>query len=143
VFNVGKVMLRMSCSSLQERHRGPGACPKKDNNAVKGLEHKSCEEQLRELGLLILEKMGLRGDLTSLYNYLKGGCGKVGNSFFSQLTSNSLRNNGPNLCQVRFMLNIRKTFFSDKGTGTGGPGKWCSHRPWRFSSVDVALRDVV
>jgi len=69
-----------------------GVCPEKDSEAVRGLEHKSYEEQLKEMGLFSLQKKRL----IALYNCLNKGYGTVGIGLglCSHITSHRTRSDG-------------------------------------------------
>ena len=79
---------------------------------IRVMEHLSYKERLRELGLFILEKGRLQGDLIGAFHYLKGAYKKDGDRFFSRACCNRRRGNGFKLKKRRFRLGIRKTIFT-------------------------------
>ncbi|KFQ74174.1 hypothetical protein N335_08388, partial [Phaethon lepturus] len=78
---------------------------------IKGMEHLSCEDRLRELGLFSLEKRRLRRDLTAAFPYFKRACKKDGDRLFSRACCGKTRGNGFKLKEDGFSLDLRKKSF--------------------------------
>jgi len=76
------------------------------------MEHLSCEERLRELGMFSLEKRRLWRDLFAAFQHLKGAYKKDADKLFRGACSDRTRGNGLKLKEGRFRLDLRKKFFA-------------------------------
>jgi len=79
---------------------------------MRGQEHLSYDERLRELGLFSLRKRRLRRDLINAYKYFTGGCQEDGIRFVSVVPSNRTRGNGHKMKHKKFHLNMKTNLFT-------------------------------
>jgi len=61
---------------------------------IRGLEHLSCEERLRELALFSLQKRRLWGHLKAAFQHLKDAYKKAGEGLLIRACSDRTRGNG-------------------------------------------------
>ena len=72
---------------------------------IRGMEHLSCEERLREL--CGLEKSSLRGDLIAAIQYINRAYKKGGETLFTRASSYRTRGNSSKLKDGVFRLDLR------------------------------------
>ncbi|PKU42767.1 hypothetical protein llap_6932 [Limosa lapponica baueri] len=79
---------------------------------IRGLEHLSYEDRLRELGLFSLEKRRFWGDLIVAFQYQKGAYRKDGEGLLIRECSDRTPGKNFKLEEGKFRLDIRKNFFT-------------------------------
>jgi len=84
---------------------------RRSTKMMKGLEHLSYEERLRELSFFSLKKRKLRVDLVNVYKYLKQGYQEDVARLFSVVPSDRTRGSGHKLKHRKFCLKMRKNVF--------------------------------
>ncbi|PKU32063.1 hypothetical protein llap_17634 [Limosa lapponica baueri] len=87
----------------------PERVKRRDTKMIKELGSLPYEERLRELHLFSLEKRRLRGDLITMFQYLKK---EDGDSLFTRSHMEKMRANGYRLLQGRFQLDTGGKIFT-------------------------------
>ena len=81
---------------------------------MRNLEHKSCGDWLKDLGLFSLERRRLRGDLIAVFQYLKCTYKQEGSQLFEMVDNGRTRGNDFKLKEGRFRLDISRRFFTGR-----------------------------
>ncbi|KFQ83840.1 hypothetical protein N337_00788, partial [Phoenicopterus ruber ruber] len=79
---------------------------------IRGLEHLSSEDRLRQLGLFSPEKRRLQRDLLAAFQHPEGAYKKPGEGLLTRTCSDRTRGNDFKLKEGRFRLDRRKKFFT-------------------------------
>jgi len=97
--------------SAQKRRGAIGAGPEEATKMIRGMEHISCKDKLRGLGLFSLEKRRLRRDPIAGFQYLKGPTRKLERDFLQGhgVTGQGVTASNWNRVDLD---NIRKKFFT-------------------------------
>ncbi|KAE8615256.1 hypothetical protein XENTR_v10008456 [Xenopus tropicalis] len=99
---------------------------------VKGMEDLNYEVRLSRLGLFSLEKRRLRGDMITLYKYIRGDYRQLGDVLFSHKNNQRTRGHPFRLEERSFHLKQRRWFFTVRAV-----------RLWNALPSDVVMADSV